>query len=166
MAITLDVGKSIQLVVTDDGLATLQTHSEAFAHVIMIGLKNLVQDSHASVKREDFTTEDEWKAASRAKAELKLGAILAGDVRVQRASATPKLSDFDAFARKWIIGKVKAKMGKADWDKRVDAEDGAAFIQSVVDKNFPKVEEAIRADYTEELKKRERAKAIEADIEI
>ena len=80
---TIECGKSIQFEITDDMILQLGNHQNAFDHVLMIGLKNLVQDSHASCKREDFETEDEWKAESRRIAEMKLGSILSGDAFIE-----------------------------------------------------------------------------------
>lgn len=166
LAFVIECGKGINFNVTGDMLATLSQHSEAFHHVLMIGLKNMVQDSHASIVREDFETDEDWRAAKRAKAELKLGAIIAGDVRVSTTPRQPKLSDFDAFARKWIIAKVKAKIGTADWKAKTEGESGAAFIAGLVEKNLAKMDSAIREDWKEELAKIERAKSLSADIEI
>jgi hypothetical protein len=50
-------------------------------HVVYIGLRNILMDSHASVVRKDFATDAEWIAAKRAVAEKKFAAMLAGDIR-------------------------------------------------------------------------------------
>lgn len=163
---TFSVGKGISFNFTDDALAMLQTHTEAFHHVVMTGLKNLVQDAHASCKREDFEDEAGWQAESRRIAELKLASILSGDLRKTSTTRAPKLSDFEAFARKWIIAKVKDKLGKAEWKAKTEGDSGAAFIAGLIEKNREKMDEAIRADWKEELAKIERAKELSADIEI
>lgn len=166
----IECGKSIQFAITDEMLIQLGNHQPAFEHVLMIGLKNLVQDSHASIKREDFASEDEWKQASRAKAEMKLGAILSGDLRASTTTRAPKLSDRDAFARKWLVAKLKAafvaKHGKDGWKAKTEGDDGAAFIAALVEKNAPKFADEIEAAWKTELAEREKAAHIADEIDL
>ncbi len=165
MSITLDVGKSIQFTVTEDGIAGLMTHKDALHHVLMIGLKNLVQDSHASIKREDFETEDEWKAASRAKAELKLGAILSGDIRVSRGESKPKVDDFTGMARKIVLSTLKPERKK---ELAAMEDKGVAMLDAIIAKNLdmlkPKVEAAIAEEARKAAEKDELAKGLDLDI--
>lgn len=168
----IECGKSIAFGITDEMLVQLGQHQAAFDHVLMIGLKNLVQDSHASIKRDDFESDDEWLAASKARAEMKLGAILSGDIRASSTVRTPKLSDREAFARKWLVAKLKAawvaKHGKDGWKAKTEGEDGAAFIAALIEKNAPKFEAEIEAAWQTELaaKKREAEMADSLDLDI
>ena len=167
---TIDCGKSISFEITDEMLLELGKHQSAFDHVLMIGLKNLVQDSHASIKREDYASEDEWKAAAKARAEMKLGAILSGDLRTQSATRVPKLSDRDAFARKWLMAKLKAafvaKHGKDGWKAKTEGDDGAAFITALVEKNAPKFEAEIESAWQMELAERAKTAAIADAVDL
>lgn len=172
MTFNINVGKGINFDITADMLQELAKHGEAFGHVIMIGLKNLVQDSHASVKREDFETEEEWKAESRRVAEQKLGSIIAGDIRKASATRQPKLSDREAFARKWLVVKLKAafvaKHGKESWKEKTEGDSGAEFIAALIEKNAPKFEAEIEAAWQTELaaKKREAEMADSLELDI
>lgn len=170
MAFNLKVGKDIEFAITAEMLEELAKHGEAFGHVIMTGLKNLVQDSHASVKREDFATEDEWKAESRKVAEQKLGSIIAGDVRKQSTARTPKLSDREAFARKWLVAKLKAawvaKNGKDGWKAKTEGDDGAAFIAALIEKNAPKFEAEIESAWQKEMAERAASKEIADSVDL
>lgn len=167
---TIECGKSIQFEITDDMILQLGNHQNAFDHVLMIGLKNLVQDSHASCKREDFETEDEWKAESRRIAEMKLGSILSGDIRKTSGTRTPKLSDKDAFARKWLVAKLKAawiaKNGKDGWKAKTEGDDGAAFIEALVAKNAERFAAEIEAAWAAELAERAKAKEIADSVDL
>lgn len=167
---TIDCGKSIAFDITDEMLLELGKHQSAFDHVLMIGLKNLVQDSHASIKREYFETDEEWKAAAKARAEMKLGAILSGDLRTQSATRAPKLSDRDAFARKWLVAKLKAafvaKHGKDGWKAKTEGDDGAAFITALVEKNAPKFEAEIESAWRMELAERAKTAAIADAVDL
>ena len=170
MTFNINVGKGIEFAITVEMLQELAKHGEAFGHVIMIGLKNLVQDSHASCKREDFQSEDEWKAESRKIAEQKLGSIIAGDIRKQSITRAPKLSDRDAFARKWLVAKLKAawvaKHGKDGWKAKTEGDDGADFISALIEKNAPRFEAEIESAWQKELAERAAAKEIADAVDL
>ena len=167
---TIECGKGISFNITADGLETLSAHTAALHHVIAIGLKNIVQDSHASIVREDFESEDEWREAKRARAELKLGSILAGDIRASATVRTPKLSDRDAFARKWLVAKLKAawvaKHGKDGWKAKTEGDEGAAFIAALIEKNAPRFEAEIETAWQKELAERAAAKEIAESVDL
>jgi hypothetical protein len=159
-AINFDAGKSVSFNLTVEQVAQLLAHANVHQHLLTIGLKNVLQDCHASITREDYATEDEWIAAKRAKAELKLGSMLAGDMRAQSNARKAKMSDFDAFARKWILARAKAKFGKDEWKAKTEGDTGAAFIEAIVERNLPKFEAEIKAAYEAEMA----AKAKEAQL--
>jgi hypothetical protein len=164
----LDCGAQVAFNLTAEQVATMAGHANVAEYVWAIGLKNILQDSHASIVRKDFESDDEWIAAKRAKAELKLGALMNGEVRSTRAVRAPRLSDFDAFARKWILAKARAKFDRAAWKAKTEGDDGAAFIAALVEKNLPKFRPEIEKDFAEfiEAQKREAAIADEMDLDI
>lgn len=165
MSFTIECGKGIVFTVTDEMLIELGKHQEAFNHTLMIGLKNMVQDSHASIVREDFATDDEWKAAKRAKAELKLGAIIAGDIRVSRGESKPKVDDFTSMARKIVLSMLKPEKKKA---LAAMPDKGVATIDGLIEKNLealrPKVEAALLEAARKEAEKAELSKGLDLDI--
>lgn len=71
----VNIGKTITLQVNVNDLP-----ANALEHVIYIGLRNVLMDSHASVTKE--TNPDDIVAVARAMAEKKLAALMSGDVRV------------------------------------------------------------------------------------
>jgi len=146
-AINFDAGKHVSFNLTAEQVSQLLTYANVHQHILTIGLKNILQDCHASIVREDFKTEEEWIEAKRAKAQLKFGAMMVGDVRAQSATRQPKLSAFDTFARDWLLKRAKAKFGKDVWKARTEAENGAEFIQAIVDKNMPKFAAEIQVAY-------------------
>ena len=168
-AINFDAGKNVSFNLTVEQVNHLLTYANVHQHLLTIGLKNVLQDCHASIVREDFSSDDEWIAAKRAKAELKLGAMLVGDVRAQsNARKDKKLSDFDAFARKWILDRAKAKFGKADWKAKTEGDTGAEFIAAIVDRNMPKfaaeIQEAYDAMLAAKAKEAKLADSMDLDI--
>lgn len=84
--------------------------SETVKHIFYIGLKNILQDSHASVKETDFTTDELWRAAKSGRAQKKLEAIYAGDVRMVAASSGSRGDEVKKVAMQIIERHVRA-----DW---------------------------------------------------
>lgn len=85
---------------------------EIVRHILYIGLKNILQDSHASVKETDFTTDELWRAAKSGRAQKKLDAIYAGDVRMVAASSGSRGDEVKKVAMQIIERHVRA-----DWKK-------------------------------------------------
>lgn len=71
----VNIGKGISLAVDPSKLP-----ENALAHVIYIGLRNVLMDSHASITAE--SNPNDLTAAATAMAEKKLAALMAGEVRV------------------------------------------------------------------------------------
>lgn len=111
---TVEIGKALQVAVD-----TTRLNESVMAHVVRIGLRNILMDSHASVKSDDFKDDDEgrkaWRDASLAQAMKKLDAMYKGEVR---ANATTRVSHADPveaeamrMARTFVYGKTKG------WEK-------------------------------------------------
>ncbi len=118
--LNVDIGKAIGLEID---IAKLQAHENVMAHVIKIGLRNILMDSHASCLAKDFKTELEWRDASKAMAEKKLAAMLLGEIRsnaggVRATKADPITAEALRMARVVINQAKKANMEK--WAKAFD----------------------------------------------
>lgn len=73
----VNVGKGITLEIDHTALP-----EAALNHAIMIGLRNILMDSHASITTEEYPDANAREAAARAMVDKKLAALLAGEVRV------------------------------------------------------------------------------------
>jgi hypothetical protein len=73
----VNVGKGIELDINETTLP-----KAAIDHVVMIGLRNILMDSHASITADEYPGEAERKAAAEAMVAKKLDALMRGEVRV------------------------------------------------------------------------------------
>lgn len=106
----VNIGKGITLAVDANALPP-----NALEHVIRIGLRNILMDSHASVT----TDEPDYMAKARAIAETKLAALLSGEVRV---SGSREGDPVRAEAKRLAIGELKTAYRKAGKGKLADVE--------------------------------------------
>lgn len=166
----LDCGANVSFEITPELQQQLHSHPHVIEHLLKIGLKNVVQDSHASVVRKDFKTDDEWITAKRAKAAQKLGAMMNGEIRITSGTRQPKLDDFAKFARSWLLAKIKpafiAKNGKDAWKEKTEGDSGAEFIQQLVLKNAEKFQAEIIEAYKIELAAREKEAALADSMDL
>ena len=114
----IDIGKQLGFDIDDETYAKLFAHANVRAHVDYIGLRNILMDSHAGCKREDFDTEIEWRNASKAMSEKKFAAMLIGEVRAnssgpRMSSKSPIESEALRLARVVVYAAAKAK-GQTD----------------------------------------------------
>lgn len=162
--LNLDCGKSVAFNLTEEQVETLLGHEDVARHIVAIGLKNILQDSHASVTRDGFATDDEWVQAKRDRASLKLGDMMAGLLRAQRA-ARPKVDDFTNVARKLVLSLMskeqKAKIStEVDGKMQVDVEK----VDAIFAKNEAKLRPQVEAKLEEMRKAAELADSIEIEI--
>lgn len=101
----VNVGKGIELSIDHTALP-----ESALNHAIMIGLRNILMDSHASITSEQYPDETERDAAARAMVDKKLAALMSGEVRV---ASTREGDPVRAEAMKMAISAVNAKIRKA-----------------------------------------------------
>ncbi len=78
----------------------------ALDHVLYIGMRNILMDSHAGIA----TTEPDYQAKAQAVAEKKLAALMAGEVRVQ---STREGDPVKAEAIRIASDRIKAALKKA-----------------------------------------------------
>lgn len=101
----VNVGKSIELDIDHTALP-----ANALQHAIMIGLRNILMDSHASITDKEYPDAGEREAAARAMVDKKLAALMSGEVRVQ---STREGDPVRAEALRMATDIVKAKIRKA-----------------------------------------------------
>jgi hypothetical protein len=118
----VDIGKQLAFNLSDADIVALAQNRNVHDHVWYIGLRNILMDSHASCKKEDFPDDEiGWRNASKAMAEKKLAALMVGEVRSNSSGPrASSLSPIDAecrrLARVAVIAAAKAK-GITDKDK-------------------------------------------------
>jgi len=136
-AITFDAGKNVAFELSAEQVTQLIGHANVHQHVFMIGLKNILQDCHASITREDYESDEAWIAAKREKAMLKLGAMMNGELRGQSGERKAKVDSFTTFARRHILSLLTKERRK----ELAEHDDKGA---SVLDALFAKNEAALR----------------------
>ena len=132
--LNVDIGKQIGFELTDENVQAIMAHDNVKNHVLYIGLRNILMDSHASAKRELFEDEIAWRNASKAMAEKKLAAMLAGEIRANSSgprisSKSPVEAEALRLARVVVYAAAKAK-GQTD----------KAIIQAAIAKYAAKAE--------------------------
>lgn len=152
----VNIGKGIELDVDVSRLAGLGNGQEiggnaVLHHVIYIGLRNVLMDSHAGVTAEKST---DVEADSRAMAEKKLAAMYAGEVRsVGTRTGDPVKAEAIRIASKVLVTAAKkaGKVGKNAPDPKAVREAAITLIGR-------------DATFTEQARKNVEAnKAIESD---
>lgn len=109
----VNIGKGITLDVNANALP-----ANAMAHVVYIGLRNILMDAHASVTAESAEAEQSAgediattiARLSRAKAETKLAALMSGEVRVAATrGGDPVRAEALRLATNTVKTAIKAK---------------------------------------------------------
>lgn len=140
----VNVGKSITIEVDHAALP-----QAALDHVIMIGLRNVLMDSHASITTEEFPDATEREDAARAMVDKKLSALMRGEVRVQNTrEGDPVRAEAMRMANEALKAKIKAA-GKAlkDYDPKSLRDAAAKLITpELLAKAKARVDETKSAD--------------------
>jgi len=104
--LNIEIGKGLSIAVDGDKLQKVPT---VWNHVVYIGLRNLLMDSHASVKREDYAVGDDgtklWRDAAMAAALKKLDAMERGEIRANATrtrTTDPLEAECNRLARVWV----------------------------------------------------------------
>jgi hypothetical protein len=111
--VQVNVGKGIDREIDFDKLP-----QAARDHIMYIGARNVLMDSHASITADEYPDESERKAAAEAMVDKKLDALMRGEVRVQ---STREGDPIRAEAVRMAIAAVNAKI-KAAGKKPKDYE--------------------------------------------
>lgn len=146
----VNVGKGIALEIDETALP-----KAALNHAIMIGLRNILMDSHASITSDEYPDAGEREAAARAMVDKKLDALMRGEVRVQ---STREGDPVRAEALRMATDIIKAALRKAgrkvaDVDAKALREKAGEYVAAHPDltvKAKARVEEA-RAGATVDL---------------
>jgi len=132
----MDCGANVSFEITPELQDKLLAHPQVVEHLIRIGLKNVVQDSHASVVRKDFESDEAWIAAKREKAGLKLGKLLEGELSAQSNERNPRVDEFTTYARRAVLSALGAEKRK---ELAATEDKGAAYLDAVFAKNEAKL---------------------------
>lgn len=115
----VNIGKNIELDVDFTSMP-----QAAIDHIMYIGARNVLMDSHASITRE--TNPDDLQDAARAMAEKKLDALMRGEVRVQSTrTSDPFTTELNRLSMAELVKKLR-KAGKKAADYEKTALRGAA----------------------------------------
>ena len=158
----IEIGKALTVNVELTRLGFEHQIGTAAAHVVKIGLRNILMDAHANVKREDFAGDDDgakaYRDASLAKAMTKLEALYKGDVRAnavtRQSSADPVEAEAMRMARTFVYGKARGwEENKGDSRKWIDAAQAAMGLPGIV-WNVDGFADAAKAVLAEAIKRR------------
>jgi hypothetical protein len=101
---TVNVGKSIEIDI--DFTAMPQA---ALDHILYIGARNILMDSHASITADEYPDADQRQQAAAAMVQKKLDALMRGEVRVQSTrEGDPVRAEANAMAKAILTAKIKA----------------------------------------------------------
>lgn len=133
----IDVGKGLSFEVSDEQFNQMLSHDRSRERIMYIAIRNIVMDSHASIKRDDFESEIEWRNESKAVAERTIAGLLSGEV-MRRNARAPKADDFTNFARKEVLSMLSK-------EKRKElAAQESSFVTTFLDSVFLKNETKLR----------------------
>lgn len=142
----VNIGKGIELDVdvTKLGLPPENMLSAVARHVIYLGLRNPLMDSHASVT----TDEPDFVEKSKAIAVKKLEAMYNGEVR---ATSTREGDPVKAEAKRLAVKAVEAAIRKAgkkvgDYERKAITEKAAAVVDRFMEQARKNIESAKAVD--------------------
>lgn len=161
---TLDVNVGKEIVLNVD-LERAFAHDDVAKHIVYLGFRNAIMDSHASAVRKDFETDAAYQAASLEMATKKLQSLYDGSVRTRSTVAGPS-----AF-EKVMVREFLKLLSKAKRKELADMEDkGAAYIDAAIEKNRDKIEalakKAIEEAELKAMENEELGKTLDLDIEL
>lgn len=125
MPTTVNVGKSINVEI--DFAKMPQT---AIDHILYIGARNILMDSHASITAEEFPDADKRQEAASAMVQKKLDALMAGEVRVQSTREGDSVRAEAMHRAMAIVKAILKKNGKraSDYEAKALREAAAKKI--------------------------------------
>jgi hypothetical protein len=100
-------------------------------HIMYIGARNILMDSHASITATDYPDEAERMAAATAMAEKKLAALMRGEVRAasSRVVADPVQAEAMRMAHAIVAAKLRADGKKVkDYEPKALREAAAKLV--------------------------------------
>jgi hypothetical protein len=157
--LNVDVGKGLSFSIDSDAIAK---HQNVMDHVMMIGLRNILMDCHAGVKRDDFDDEISWRNAAKQKSEAKLSAMLAGEIRLGGFGRV-HVDSFTNAMRKFVLATFPRDERKAMADS---PDKGVARVDARFAKNEAKLRPLIEAKLAAEREAAQAMAAIAGDLEM
>lgn len=129
----VNIGKDIELDVDVErlGFPPEAMLSAVARHVVYLGLRNPLMDSHAGITKD----EEDFVAKSRATAEKKLAAMYAGEIRV---AGTREGDPVRAEAKRLAVKHVEKSIRKAgkkveDYERKTITEKALTIIDQFMD---------------------------------
>jgi hypothetical protein len=172
----IEIGKGLTMNVDTE---SLREQAQAWEHVVYIGLRNILMDAHAGVKKEDFEGDDaaqKYRDESLAMSQKKLDALFRNEVRANRStgprisSADPVEAEAQREARTFIFGRArgweKGKKEALDYlaalakALEMDGKDSKEILAAAVKRRASKPESLEAARKIVEAKK-----SIQVDVE-
>lgn len=119
----VNIGKGLELDVNVESIP-----ANAMAHVVYIGLRNILMDAHASVT----TDEADYVEKARAASEKKLAALMAGEVRVVSSrEGDPVKAEAVRIASGIVKNAIRKKGGKlADYDAKAIRDAAVKLVET------------------------------------
>ena len=157
--LNVSIGKDIMLTVD---MGRLSNQPESMAHIIAIGLKNVLQDSHSSITKDDFPDEKIRKANSLAIAEKKLESLYNNDVRTKVARSGGQSAEEKLYVKAMLALVTKQK--RKELAKMPDS--GAAWLKAAIVKHIEKVKAKAAAMLEAEREAEAEQAALEAELDF
>lgn len=131
--------------------------------IFSYGLRQILNDCHASLKRTDFPSDEAFAQAVNDRVKAKLAALESGDITTRQAGASldPMTKLIYAIAREEFLARAKAKakaVGKKFVVKSYDPEKIAQAVEKYLQNNKARIDN--------EAKRRLEAKAKQASAPI
>lgn len=158
----IDVGKGLSFEVSDEQFNQMLSHERSRERIMYISIRNIVMDSHAGVKRDDFESEIDWRNESKAVAERTLAGLLSGEV-MRRNARAPKADDFTNFARKHVLSLLSKEKRK---ELAESADKGAAYLDAVFAKNEAKLRPIVQKTLDEAIAAAKAKAEIAAELDL
>ena len=124
----IDIGAGLMIPVDFKKIAI---HASVQEYVENIGARNILMDSHASVKRDDYESDADYRAAKLAVAAKKLATMYDGTSRARVAGGSPRVSTDPVIAEATREARVFVGKKAKGWEK---GDDGAiAWLAKIAD---------------------------------
>jgi hypothetical protein len=111
--LNVNIGKGITLAIDETKFGVFDPNT-ALSHILSIGLRNILMDSHASVTK--IENPDDFKEKSEAVALAKLDALYANEVRTNAGTKTRETDPVAKQAKTLANAWMAARLGKS-WAK-------------------------------------------------
>ena len=159
--LNVSIGKDIMLTID---LGKLSNQPDSMAHIIAMGLKNILQDSHSGITKDEFPDLAAYKANSLAIAEKKLESLYNNDIRTKVAKPNGQSAEEKLYVKAMLALVTKQK--RKELAKMPDS--GTAWLKAAIEKHIEKVKAKAAAmlEAEREAEAEQAELAAEMDFEI